>query len=92
VETDDEVELGKIFRPLRLAAVQEFCRGKVFEILVIGDDINGGHGTFEVVTPDLEGFVDSKQFLIVDVVIQFRGGEGSGVECHGMELAVFGLN
>ena len=60
MEVDDEVELGKIFRPLRLAAVQEFCCGEVFEVLVISDDIDGSHGTFEVVMPDSEGFIDSK--------------------------------
>ena len=60
METDDEVELDEIFRPLHLAAVQEFCRGEVFEVLVIGDDIDGSCGTFEVVMPDLEGLVDSE--------------------------------
>jgi len=59
---------------------------------VIGDDINGCRGTFKVVKPDSEGFVDSEQFLIMDVVIQFRGGEGSGVERHRMEFAIFGHN
>ena len=60
METDDEVELGEVFRPPRLAAVQEFGRGKIFKVFVIGDDIDGCHGTFEVVTPDSEGFVDGK--------------------------------
>jgi len=57
---DDEVELGEIFRPACLAVVQEFGCGEIFEILVIGDDINGCRRTFKVVTPDSEGFVDSE--------------------------------
>jgi len=60
VKTDDEVELGKIFQPPSLAAVQEFSRGEVFQVLVIGDHIDGCRGTFKVVTPDSESFVDSK--------------------------------
>jgi len=60
VETDNEVELGEVFRPPHLAAVQELGRGKIFEILVISDDIDGCRGTLKVVTPDSEGFIDSE--------------------------------
>jgi len=56
---DDEVELGKVFQPLHLAAVQEFRCGKIFKIPVIGDDIDGCRRTFKVVTPDSEGFIDN---------------------------------
>jgi len=42
----------------RLAVVQEFSRGEVFKVLVIGDNIDGCCG--KVVMPDPESFIDSK--------------------------------
>ena len=59
-ETDDEVESGKIFGPTCLLTREDFGCGEVLEIPVIGDDIDSVAGTFEVVSPSLESFVDSK--------------------------------
>jgi len=57
---NDKVELGEVFQPPCLAAVQEFCCSEVFEVFVVGDDINGCHRTFKVVMPDSESFIDSE--------------------------------
>ena len=38
---------------------------------MIGYDVDGGAGPFEVVTPSFEGIVDGRKFFIVDVVIGF---------------------
>jgi len=46
---DDKVELGQVFQPLHLVAVQEFGHGEIFKVFVIGEDINGCCGTFEIV-------------------------------------------
>ena len=59
-ETDDEVKSGKIFGPSCLSMREDFSCGEVLEILVIGDHVDGVAGTFEVVLPSLESFVDSK--------------------------------
>ncbi len=53
----------------RLVAVQKLSCGKIFEIFVVGDDVNGSHGTFKVVAPNVEHFVDSEELLVVDVVV-----------------------
>ncbi len=66
---DDEVELGKEFRPPHLAVVQKLSCGEIFEIFVVGDDVNGSHGTFKVVAPNVECFVDSEELLVVDIVV-----------------------
>ncbi len=68
-EVDDEVKLGKEFRPPRLAAVQKLSCGEIFEIFVVGNDVNGSQGTFEIVVPNAEHFVDSEELLVVDVVV-----------------------
>ena len=58
-ETDDEVEGGEELRPSGLASGEEFGGGEVFEIFVIGYNVNGVWATFKVVSPGSEGFVDS---------------------------------
>ncbi|KIN97975.1 hypothetical protein M404DRAFT_158956, partial [Pisolithus tinctorius Marx 270] len=42
----------------------------------------------KVVAPGPECFENSKQFLVVGVIIQFRGRQSLGVECNQMNLAV----
>ena len=38
--------------------------------------------TFQVVLPNLESFKDSKQFLVMCVVVQLHYSESVGVEGH----------
>ena len=57
---DDKIELRQIFRPMDLSSGEEFCGCKIFEICVVGDDIDWRSQTFEVVSPDFEGFKDCK--------------------------------
>ena len=68
-EADDEVELGKEFRPPCLAAVQKLSCGEIFEIFVVGDNVNGSCGTFKVVALNVKHFVDSEELLVMDVVV-----------------------
>ena len=69
LEADDEVELGKEFRPLRLAAVQKLSCGKIFEIFVVGNDVDRSRGTFKVVASNVEHFIDSEELLVMDIVV-----------------------
>ena len=55
-ETDDEVELQQMFGPLDLLSGEKFGGRKIFEIFVVGDDVNQRTQTFEVVSPKFEGF------------------------------------
>ena len=59
-EMDDEVEHGKVFGPTCLSTREDSGCGEVLEIPVIGDHVDGVAGTFEVVSPSLECFIDSK--------------------------------
>ena len=60
MEKDDEVESGKVFRPSCLSMHEDFVCGEVLEILVISDHIAGVAGTFKIVSPLFECFVDSE--------------------------------
>ena len=57
---------------------------------MIGYDVNGDAGPFEVVTPMFEGIVDGHKFFIVHVVISFTVLESPRVECNWVVVAVRG--
>ena len=46
---------------------------------MIRDHVNWDTGAFEVVPPNTEGLKDSKEFLVVSVIIELRCREGTGV-------------
>ena len=43
-----------------LLSGKEFGGPKIYEIFVVGDNVNRRSWTFEVVSPDFEGFKDHK--------------------------------
>ena len=59
---------------------------------MIGYNVDGGPCPFEVVSPPFEGVVDSRKFLVVDVVIRLGIFKRSGVECDQMVVTVWGVN
>jgi len=69
-EPDDKVELGEVFGPLRLPLGQHLGSRKILKVFIIYNNINRISQTFQVVSPNLESFKDSKQFLIMCIVIQ----------------------
>ena len=72
-ETNGHVELGQIFRPAGLLPGQNFRSGKILKILVVGNNVNQGSGTFQVMVPGPECFKDGEQFLVMGVIIQLWG-------------------
>ena len=66
---DNKVELRKILRPLCLPLGQYLSSRKILKIFMIHNNINEIGWTFQIVSPNLESFKDSKQFLVICVVI-----------------------
>src|SRR5882672_3694282 len=60
METDDEVEARKIFRPLCLSTHEDLGCLKVFQVLVIGDHIEQKSRAFKVMSPSFESFKNRK--------------------------------
>jgi len=56
---------------MHLSAVEDLCGGKVFQVFVIGNDINRMQSAIQIVSPDSEHFVDSVEFLVVNIVVEF---------------------
>ena len=63
METDDKIESRKVFGPTCLSMREDFSCGEVLEIPVIGDHIDGVAGTFEIVSPSFECFIDRKSVV-----------------------------
>jgi len=82
VEPDNKVELGEVLRLLCLPLDQDLGSKKILKVFIIYNNINGISWTFQVVLPNLESFKDSKQFLVMHVVVQLCCGESAGVKGH----------
>ena len=82
----DEVELGKVLRPMGLSTSEDFCGREVLEVFMICKHVNRNTRTFEVVSPDKESLEDCQQFFIVGIVVEFWQGECMRVESHRVDF------
>jgi len=69
-EPDNKVELGEILRPLHLSLGQYLGSREILKVLMIHNHVDGIGRTFQIVSPNLEGFKDGKQFLVMCVIVQ----------------------
>ena len=53
---------------------------------------NWSTGTFKVVSPDIEGLKNCKQFFVMGVVIEFQSTEGARVESHRVDFTGISLD
>src|ERR1700733_3112755 len=68
--------------------VKEFGSSEVFQIFVVGDNINRSSGTFKIMPPPLESLEDGQEFFIMSIVVKFRGGKSAGVESNGVDFSI----
>src|SRR3981189_1118507 len=73
-----EVEAGEVERPSRLSAIELLCNSKVFEVLVVGEDLNWIVRSLKVVVPFLETSDYRQHFHVVDLVGAFDRTERLG--------------
>ena len=62
-----------------LLSSQEFGGCKVFQVLVISDDINQSCGAFEIMVPGSKSLMDSEELLVMGVVVELQSGQSSGI-------------
>ena len=73
--------------PMSLLA-REFVRiFQVGQVLVVGEDRNGMGSPLQILFPFCKDEDDSKEFLIIDVIISFSNGEGLGKVSAGMKIS-----
>ena len=89
VEPDDKVELGKVLGPLCLSPGQYLSSRKILKVLMIHNNVDRIGRTFQIVLPNLESFKDSKQFLVMCVVVQLCHSESVRVKDNWMNFIIF---
>jgi hypothetical protein len=85
---DHYVELREVFRLADLATGQELCCREIFQVLVVGYNVDRRCWSFEIMLPYFEDFKNSKEFLVVDVIVEFQSGKCSGVKSDQMYFSV----
>jgi hypothetical protein len=63
--------MAKELGPPDLAMGKYLSRRKVFQVLVVRDNIDRKGGSFKVVTPLREGIKDHQEFLVVCAIVEF---------------------
>ena len=89
VKPDDKVELEEILGPLHLSLDQNLDSRKILKVFMIHNNVDGIYWTFQVVSPNFESFKDSKQFLVMYVIIQLRHSKSAGVKSNQMNFIIF---
>ena len=58
------------------------------EVELTNYHINRSQKSLEVVAPYLKSFENGEQFFVMDIVVEFRGHKGAGVERNGVDFIV----
>jgi len=88
-EPDDKVKLEEVLGPTRLLLGQYLDSRKILKILMIHNNIDEIGQTFQIVSPNLESIKNSKQFLIIYIVIQLCHSESVRVKGNWMNFIIF---
>jgi len=86
---DDKIELGEVLALPCLPSGQYPSSRKILKVFMIYNNVDGIGWTFQVVLPNLESFEDSKQFLVMCVVIQLHRSKSTGVKNNWMNFIIF---
>ena len=87
-EPDNEVELGEILGLPCLPPGQYLGSKKILKVLMIHNNVNGIGRTFQIMSPNLKSFEDSKQFLIMCVIIQLHCSESARVKSNWINFII----
>ena len=88
VKVDSQVELGKVFRSSSLTSGKLLCSGKLFKVLMVSENIDGSGRSLKVMMPNHECSKDSKQFLVMSVIVKLGSRKGSRMEGYGMNFII----
>ena len=88
-ESDDKVELEEVLGPPHLPPGQYLGSKKILKVLMIHNNVNEIGQTFQIVLPNLESFKDSKQFLVMCVVVQLRCSKSVRVKGNWVNFIIF---
>ena len=71
---------------------QELGGCKVFQVLVVSDNINQSCGVFKIVVPEPKSLVDSEELLVMGVIVEFWSGQSPGIVGNRPDLLIRTMN
>ena len=72
-----------------LSTIKHFCCSEVFQVVVVCEYLYLVLCPFTVSAPVLKCVDDGQKFLVVDIIVDLRRLELSGVERHWVQLVFF---
>ena len=88
VESDNKVELGEVLGLPCLPPDQYLGSRKILKVFMIHNNIDGIGWTFQIVLLSLESFEDSKQFIVMCVIVQLCHSESTRVKSNWVNLII----
>ena len=58
---------------------QELGGCKVFQVLVVSDNVNWSCGAFKIMAPGPKSLVDSEELLVMGVIVELQSGQSPGI-------------
>jgi len=84
-----EIETAEVQGPLCLLMCEVLCRVPIFQVSMVGDNVEHLREAFQIVLPVFESTNDGKHLLIIDLVILFGFDHRLGSEDDRMPEVVF---
>ena len=71
-----------------MAAVECLGLAEIGKVLVVSEDLHRKGRAMKIVAPGFQGADNSKEFMVIDVVVPLSGGEGLQEVGAGMPIAI----
>jgi len=89
VESNNKVELEEVLELLHLPPGQYLGSRKILKVFMIHNNIDGIGQTFQIVSPNLKSFKNSKQFLVIYVIVQLCHSKSARVKGNWINFIIF---
>ena len=71
---------------------QEFGGCKVLQVLVVSDNVNQSYKAFKIMASGPKGLVDSKELLVMGVMVELWSGQSPGIVDDSYDLLIRTMN
>ena len=88
-ELNDKIKSREIFKLLLLPLDQYLGSRKILKVFMICNNVNEIGQILQIVLPNLKSFKNSKQFLIMCVIVQLYCNKSAGVKDNQMNFIFF---
>ena len=83
-----EIKLRDVKEPASLATVEFLGLSEIREVFVVGEYLDWGGGSEEIMSPGIKGSHDCKEFVVIDVVVSLSWAERLGEVGTGVPVTV----